>query len=381
MVGILLILPTPDLYAQLLKQIESPTKSENGKSAYEIWLELGNKGFESDILNTLKGEKGEAGEQGVPRKKGDTEADDISPTIGISESTDTTYKLQITDANGSFETLNLKGADGTGFVILDSQIFENSENPVQNKVIAQQLKLLAEEITKLNELIEALLSGSDTKRKTIFSTFDFSSQEQTIETYDDKIYIWELADDRFKTLAKMVADYKGTEAQNNYISKENSHYGIAMWNWSGISVDTKILFLTPITFLTDLALFNFTCTLSGWMNQNLNLRLIAAKGTSLDEIIENINEKVTSEDYAYSNTFVYNDVQSDEESIIKCDNILTGTYYLVIDGTTKADNSNFTYIKLSYTDNMTTAFDCVMCQYECPADTSTTAKAYGALLG
>ena len=36
---------------------------------------------------------------------------------------------------------------------------------------------------------------------------------------------------------------------------------------------------------------------------------------------------------------------------------------------------------LKTTDNVTTASDCVMCQYERPADTSTTAKAYRATLG
>ena len=36
---------------------------------------------------------------------------------------------------------------------------------------------------------------------------------------------------------------------------------------------------------------------------------------------------------------------------------------------------------LKTTNNVTTASDCVMCQYECPADTSATAKAYRASLG
>lgn len=36
--------------------------------------------------------------------------DGISPTIEVSEDTEDTYKLQITDANGTFETPNLKGS-------------------------------------------------------------------------------------------------------------------------------------------------------------------------------------------------------------------------------------------------------------------------------
>ena len=34
-------------------------KGEDGKSAYEIWLGLGNTGSEQDFINSLKGEKGD----------------------------------------------------------------------------------------------------------------------------------------------------------------------------------------------------------------------------------------------------------------------------------------------------------------------------------
>ena len=47
---------------------------ENGKSAYEIWLELGNEGTEEEFLAWLKGEKGDKGdqgEQGIQGEKGD----------------------------------------------------------------------------------------------------------------------------------------------------------------------------------------------------------------------------------------------------------------------------------------------------------------------
>lgn len=51
-------------------------KGEDGKSAYEIWLEQGNKGSEQDFLDSLKGEKGE---QGIQGDKGDKMTyDDLS---------------------------------------------------------------------------------------------------------------------------------------------------------------------------------------------------------------------------------------------------------------------------------------------------------------
>lgn len=40
-------------------------KGEDGKSAYEIWIEVGNEGTIEDFLESLKGEKGKDGKDGV----------------------------------------------------------------------------------------------------------------------------------------------------------------------------------------------------------------------------------------------------------------------------------------------------------------------------
>ena len=73
--------PTPDLYAQLLKKIDGKIASlhdgkdgkdgENGKSAYEIAVQNGYDGTESDWLKSLKGQKGDTGEPGAAGAKGD----------------------------------------------------------------------------------------------------------------------------------------------------------------------------------------------------------------------------------------------------------------------------------------------------------------------
>lgn len=44
----------------------------DGKSAYQIWLDAGNKGTEADYLDSLKGEKGEQGPQGIQGETGAT---------------------------------------------------------------------------------------------------------------------------------------------------------------------------------------------------------------------------------------------------------------------------------------------------------------------
>lgn len=53
-------------------------------------------------VNIIKGLDGKDGKDGV------------SPTITVAENTDTVYKLEITDVNGSFTTPNLKGEKGEG---------------------------------------------------------------------------------------------------------------------------------------------------------------------------------------------------------------------------------------------------------------------------
>ena len=51
--------PTPDLYAQLLKKIEEAGHGADGKSAYEIAVEHGYVGTETEWMASLKGEPGE----------------------------------------------------------------------------------------------------------------------------------------------------------------------------------------------------------------------------------------------------------------------------------------------------------------------------------
>ena len=73
--------PTPDLCAQLLKKIDGKIASlhdgkdgkdgERGKAAYEIAVENGYDGTETDWLESLKGQKGDTGEPGAAGAKGD----------------------------------------------------------------------------------------------------------------------------------------------------------------------------------------------------------------------------------------------------------------------------------------------------------------------
>ena len=76
---------------------DSGEAGANGKSAYELAKDNGFIGTETDYLESLKGDAG------------------VSPTITENaDNTDKIYKLDITTADSTFTTPNLKGADGQG---------------------------------------------------------------------------------------------------------------------------------------------------------------------------------------------------------------------------------------------------------------------------
>ena len=90
----------------------------NGKSAYELAKDNGFTGTEAEWLASLKGADGKDFEysdftpEQLDALKG---ADGFSPTITENaDNTDKIYKLDITTADSTFTTPNLKGADGQG---------------------------------------------------------------------------------------------------------------------------------------------------------------------------------------------------------------------------------------------------------------------------
>lgn len=51
--------------------VETGARGEPGKSAYELWLENGNKGTIEDFLNSLRGRDGKQGKPGRPGTPGE----------------------------------------------------------------------------------------------------------------------------------------------------------------------------------------------------------------------------------------------------------------------------------------------------------------------
>ena len=88
-------------------------KGDNGLSAYEIWLSLGNSGTETDFITSLKGEKGDRGSQG---KKGDTGEQGIQGIQGENGNDGkSAYEIWLSIGNSGKETdfiASLKGDKG-----------------------------------------------------------------------------------------------------------------------------------------------------------------------------------------------------------------------------------------------------------------------------
>jgi hypothetical protein len=139
--------PTPDLYAQLLEKIDKKIASlhdgkdgadgvdgkdgADGKSAYQIAVEAGYTGTETEWLASLKGEKGDTGEAGASGEKGEKGdrgekgdtgaagkdgtngkdgADGFSPSAKV-EKTGSVVTITITDKDGTTTESFTEGAD------------------------------------------------------------------------------------------------------------------------------------------------------------------------------------------------------------------------------------------------------------------------------
>lgn len=292
---------------------------ENGLSAYEIWLNCGNTGTEIDFLNSLKGEKGEQGEQGlqgIQGEKGDTGErgadgsngiDGVSPTISIAENTSNSYILTITDINGSFNTPNLKGADGTSgsgtSITVDTELSETSENPVQNAVITQNLSTIQSEIVKLNDLIKNLPSSGETSATTLF---DYSNHEQYLDSFKFKDSQWDDNEYTFQQAIEKV----------NSLCSEEYDYQLRISSMFGWSANITILCLIPVQLNANSRLLvNYNCTTTG---SNITVEVLS----SADFISESV---ATFEDIP--SIYVEDELYMSVNLFLKT-TIESGTYYL-----------------------------------------------------
>lgn len=233
-------------------QGEKGDKGDDGLSAYEIWLSLGNSGTETDFISSLKGDRGEqglrgekgetglagekgdkgdTGEQGIQGEKGADGIDGFSPEIEVSENTETSYRLLITNRTNTFETPNLKGISGGGIdIIIDSELSGTSENPVQNKVISGEILALQNQISNLNDLISSIQTGDGNLQ--ITTLFDSSDHEKYKDFWSFRCSHW---DDR-------IFSFDETTTKNTAFCNEENSYSMRFSNSFGWSADVAAVF-------------------------------------------------------------------------------------------------------------------------------------------
>jgi len=234
----------PEIPDTTVIQGEKGDKGDDGLSAYEIWLSLGNSGTETDFIASLKGDKGEQGLQGIKGEKGETGEqglqgiqgekgadgiDGFSPIIEVCEDNESSYRLLITNKNGSFETPNFKGAGsssgGGTSVTVDTELSRTSENPVQNKVISVEISALQNQISNLNDLISSIQSSDG--NLTVTTLFDGSEHEKYKSLWNFKCSHW---DDR-------IFSFDETAAKNAAFCNEGNGYSIRFSNSFGWGAD------------------------------------------------------------------------------------------------------------------------------------------------
>lgn len=107
------------------------TNGTNGKSAYEIAVQNGYSGTAAQWLASLVGTKGATGAAGADGAKG---ADGYSPTASVTKSGNAATVL-ITDKNGTSSAVIYDGTTPS----VDSSLSSSSANPVKNSVIKSAL--------------------------------------------------------------------------------------------------------------------------------------------------------------------------------------------------------------------------------------------------
>lgn len=307
--------PTPDLYQQLLQKISE--KGKNGKSAYEIAVEHGFVGTETEWLESLKGVDGKDGVNGkdgcdgrngvdgLTGKDGKDGADGLPGRDGIN-GTDGKSAYIIAVEHGFSGTENewlqsLKGADGKDGITPD----------MSNYATKADIAELQEQIRQISGIsyISVFENGSDVLQK-----------------YGDSIYTY--YNDGYRSLAGFAESYPHfCCAENNYALYFNQND----FSWVGT---VFVMFLTPVAITSKMKL------LLSYMvgaSQDAEFYLIPNTDKMDSELAQYIYEEIKAENalklsfkWLYSDTFI---------SVIQSlENISDGEYYLAFKGI--SDNSH-----------------------------------------
>ena len=301
--------PTPDLYQQLLQKISE--KSKDGRSAFEIAVEHGFVGTETEWLESLRGTDGK---DGLPGKDG---ADGLPGRDG------TNGKNGVDGKNG---TDGISGSDGkSAYIIAVEHGFSGTENEWLQSLkgkdgITPDMSDYATkaDIAELQEQIRQISAIS------YISVFE--SDSDALQKYGDSVYTY--YNDGYRSLAGFAESYPHfCSVENDYALYFNQND----FSWAGT---VFVIFLTPIAISADMHLL--LSYLVG-ASENAIFYLVKKTDKTGAELAQYIYEEIKAENalqlsfqWLYSDNFV-----SVMQSL---GNVPNGEYYLAFKGT--SDNSH-----------------------------------------
>ena len=291
--------PTPDLYQQLLQKIQSASKGTDGKSAYEIAVEHGFVGTETEWLESLKGVDGKEGVNGKDGCDGRNGADGLPGRDGIDGKS--AYIIAVEHGFSGTETewlQSLKGKDGITPDMSD----------YATKTDIAELQKQIESISGIS-YISVFESGSDTLQK-----------------YGDSIYTY--YNDGYRSLAGFAESYPHfCSAENDYAL----HFNQTDFGWAG---SVFVMFLTPVAITSKMKL------LLSYMvgaSQDAEFYLIPKTDKTGSELAQYIYEEIKAENaLKLSFKWLYSDTSISVMQSLE--NVSDGEYYLAFKGT--SDNSH-----------------------------------------
>lgn len=294
--------PTPDLYQQLLQKIQSASKGLDGKSAFEIAVEHGFVGTETEWLESLRGADGK---EGLPGKDG---ADGLPGRDGIDG-------INGSDGKSAYIVALEHGFTGTEDDWLQSLKGADGKNGITPDMSSYATKT---DIADLQKQIESI-SG-------ISYISVFESGSDTLQKYGDSIYAY--YNDGYRSLAGFAESYPHfCCAENNYALYFNQND----FSWAGT---VFVMFLTPVAITSKMKLI--LSYLVG-ASQDTEFYLVKKTDKTRAELAQYIYKEIKAENasklsfkWLYSDTFI---------SVIQSlENISDGEYYLAFKGT--SDNSH-----------------------------------------
>lgn len=306
--------PTPDLYQQLLQKIQSASKGTDGKSAFEIAVEHGFVGTETEWLESLKGVDGKDGvngkdgcdgrngADGLPGKDGKDGVDGLPGHDGING----------TDGKSAYIIAVEHGFSGTENEWLQSLKGKDGITPDMSDYATKA------DIAELQKQIKNI-SG-------IHYISVFESGSDALQKYGDSIYTY--YNDGYRSLAGFAESYLHfCCAENNYALYFNQND----FNWAG---SVFVMFLTSVAITSKMKL------LLSYMvgaSQDAEFYLIPNTDKMGSELAQYIYEEIKAENalklsfkWLYSDTFI--------SFIQSLENISDGEYYLAFKGA--SDNSH-----------------------------------------